>query len=267
MLFSFDNYTLDTGRRELRRNAELRVLEPQVFDLLECLLRNRDHVVSRDELLETVWSGRIVSDATIASRVNAARTAIGDNGDDQRLIRTALRKGFRFVGDVREQQKPATEAVEQSKQYPALPAKPSIAVLSFENMSGDPEQQYFADGMAEEIVTALSRCVWLFVIARNSSFTYKGKNVEVRQIGRELGVRYVLEGSVRRAGDRLRITGQLIDATSGAHIWADRFEGDMSDVFRLQDLITTSVVAAIEPTLQLAEIDRGLTDTLTRKMK
>jgi TolB-like protein/Flp pilus assembly protein TadD len=123
-------------------------------------------------------------------------------------------------------------------------------------MSRDPQQDYFADGMAEEIITALSRCNWLFVIARNSSFTYKGKNVDVRQVGRELGVRYVIEGSVRRSGNRLRFTGQLIDATSGAHIWADRFDGQVTDVFELQDKFTESVVAAIEPSLQLAEIGR-----------
>ena len=139
---------------------------------------------------------------------------------------------------------------------PALPDKPSIAVLPFQNMSGDPEQEYFADGMAEEILTALSRCKWLFVIARNSSFTYKGKAVDIRQVGRELGVRYVLEGSVRRGGNRLRFTGQLIDAVSGAHIWADRFEGELSDVFELQDRITESVVATIEPKIQMAEIER-----------
>ncbi len=137
-----------------------------------------------------------------------------------------------------------------------LPDKPSIAVLPFTNMSGDPEQEYFADGMAEEIITALSRCHSLFVIARNSSFVYKGKSFDVRQIGRELGVRYVLEGSVRRGGDRLRITGQLIDAASGNHIWADRFEGETSDVFALQDRFSESIVATIEPRLQLAEIER-----------
>ncbi len=140
---------------------------------------------------------------------------------------------------------------------PPLPTdRPSIAVLPFTNMSGDPEQEYFADGMAEEIITALSRCQSLFVIARNSSFVYKGKSVDVRQIGRELGVRYVLEGSVRRGGDQLRFTGQLIDAASGTHIWADRFEGETSDVFALQDRFSESVVATIEPRLQLAEIER-----------
>jgi TolB-like protein/Tfp pilus assembly protein PilF len=137
-----------------------------------------------------------------------------------------------------------------------LPDKPSIAVLPFQNMSGDPEQEYFADGMAEEILTSLSHCKSLFVIARNSSFTYKGKAIDVRQVGRELGVRYVLEGSVRRAGDRLRFTAQLIDATSGAHIWADRFDGGTSDVFELQDRIAESVVAVIEPNVHLAEIER-----------
>src|SRR5262249_16376132 len=132
----------------------------------------------------------------------------------------------------------------------------SIAVLPFINMSGGLEQDYFADGMAEEIITALARCSWLLVIARNSSFTYKGKPVDVRQVGRELGVRYVLQGSVRRAGDRIRFTGQLIDATTGTHIWADRFEGNVGDLFDLQDQLTASVVAAIEPKLQLAEIER-----------
>jgi TolB-like protein len=140
---------------------------------------------------------------------------------------------------------------------PPLPTdRPSIAVLPFANLSGDPEQEYFADGMAEEVITALSHCHSLLVIARNSSFAYKGKAVDVRQVGRELGVRYVLEGSVRRGGDRLRLTGQLIDAVSGNHIWADRFEGDTSDVFALQDRFSESVVANIEPRLQLAEIDR-----------
>jgi TolB-like protein/Tfp pilus assembly protein PilF len=139
----------------------------------------------------------------------------------------------------------------------ALPDRPSIAVLPFQNMSGDPEQDYFAEGIVEDIITALSRIRWLFVIARNSSHTYKGRSVDIRQVGRELGVRYVLEGSVRKAGNRLRITGQLIDASSGAHLWADRYDGQMEDVFDLQDKITGSVVAVIAPKMELAEIDRS----------
>ena len=138
-----------------------------------------------------------------------------------------------------------------------LPDKPSIAVLPFANMSGDPEQEYFADGMVEEIITALSRIRWLFVIARNSSFTYKGQAVDVKQVGRELGVRYVLEGSVRKAGGRVRITGQLIDALSGTHLWADRFDGSLEDVFDLQDKVASSVAGVIEPALQAAEMRRS----------
>jgi TolB-like protein/class 3 adenylate cyclase len=138
-----------------------------------------------------------------------------------------------------------------------LPDKPSIAVLPFTNMSGDPEQDYFADGMVEEIITALSHMRWLFVIARNSSFTYKGRAVDVKQVGRELGVRYVLEGSVRKAGERVRITGQLIDATTGVHLWADRFDGTLEDVFDLQDQVTANVVGAIAPRLEQAEIERA----------
>jgi adenylate cyclase len=138
-----------------------------------------------------------------------------------------------------------------------LPDKPSIAVLPFQNMSGDPEQEYFADGMVEEIITALSRIRWLFVIARNSSFTYKGQAVDLKRVGRELGVRYVLEGSVRKSGNRVRITGQLIDALTGTHLWADRFDGSLEDVFDLQDKVASSVVGVIEPTLRQAEIERA----------
>jgi TolB-like protein len=191
------------------------------------------------------------------------RKAIGDSGDQQRLIRTVARKGFRFVGKVSEEPAPPSsdtldnERIVKPGPALALPDKPSIAVLPFQNMSGDPEQEYFADGMVEDIITALSRMRWLFVIARNSSFTYKGRAVDVKQVGRELGVRYVLEGSVRKAANRVRITGQLIDASTGAHLWADRFDGTLEDIFDLQDQMTTSVVGAIAPTLEQVEIERA----------
>lgn len=262
MRYVFEDYILDSDRRELRHGSALVALAPQAFDLLEYLIRNRERVVSKDDLFASIWDGRIVSESALTTRINAARSAINDTGQEQRLIRTLPRKGVRFVGTVREDMKSAEAvmATGAGTEPPALmlslPERASIAVLPFTNMSGDPEQDYFADGMAEEIITALSRCGSLFVIARNSSFTYKGRAVDVRQIGRELGVRYVLEGSVRRGGDRLRFTGQLIDATSGVHIWADRFEGGKEDVFGLQDQITESVAAVIEPTLQLAEIKR-----------
>jgi TolB-like protein len=255
--YVFENCVLDAKRRELRRDDAIVPIEPQVFDLLEFLIRNRERVVSRDDLFAAIWAGRVVSESALSTRINAARSAIGDTGEQQNLIKTLPRKGVRFVGTVREEKDSDVPIVPASDGAVfVLPDRPSIAVLPFTNMSGDPEQDYFADGMAEEIITALSRCNWLFVIARNSSFTYKGRAVDMRQIGRELGVRCMLEGSVRRAGDRLRIIAQLIDTTTGAHLWADRFDGEMSDVFDLQDRITESVVAAIEPKLQLAEIER-----------
>src|SRR5271169_6201851 len=158
---------------------------------------------------------------------------------------------------VRDRAVPIEQPLPASTQPLPLPDKPSIAVLPFQNMSGDPEQDYFADGMVEEIITALSRIRWLFVIARNSSFTYKGQAVDVTQVGRELGVRYVLEGSVRKAGQRVRITAQLIDSVTGTHLWADRFDGSLEDVFELQDKIASSVAGVIEPTLQAAETARS----------
>jgi adenylate cyclase len=159
---------------------------------------------------------------------------------------------YRVRGD-----RPAGEPIIPAQPSPALPDKPSIAVLPFQTMSGDPEQEYFADGMVEEITTALSRIRWLFVIARNSSFTYKGQAVDVKQVGRELGVRYVLEGSVRRAGSRVRITAQLIETVEGSHLWADRFDGSLDEVFELQDMVAISVAGVIEPTLQAAEMRRS----------
>jgi TolB-like protein len=264
--YTFDDYVLDPERRELMRGTGAIAVGPQVFDLLLYLLRNREHVVSKDELLDGVWDGRIVSESTLTSHINAARRAIGDSGQDQRLIRTVARKGFRFVGDVREIQSPGDfgslkaqppKSDDASSPALALPDIPSIAVLPFLNLSGDPEQEYFGDGVVDDIISALSRIRWLFVVARNSSFTYKGRAVDVKQVGRELGVRYVLEGSVREAANRVRITGQLIDATTGGHLWADRFEGTLDDIFDLQDQLTESVVGAIAPQLERAEIERA----------
>jgi len=258
--YFFEEYAFDTDCRELHRGADVVSIAPQVFDLFEYLIRNRERVVTKDDLISAVWHGRIVSDAALTTRLNAARIALGDSGQEQRLIKTLPRKGFRFVGQVQEAQRPAgTTAADNPIELPrpalTLPDKPSIAILPFQNMSGDPDQDYFADGMVDEITTALSRFKSLFVIARNSSFTYKGRAVDIKQVGRELGVRYVLEGSVRKAAGKVRITGQLIDAMTGAHLWADRFEGDLSDVFALQDEVTVNVVSAIQPKLLQTEMD------------
>jgi TolB-like protein len=272
MLFSFENCSLDTDGRELRSYRKPVPMQPQVFDLLEYLIRHRGRVVSKDELISAIWDGRIVSDSALATRINAVRVAIGDSGEAQRLIRTFPRKGVRFVGEVLEGTPSISESgpssVEQGSagsativrqsadQFLPMPDKPSIAVLPFQNMSSDPEQGYFADGMVEDIITALSRFKSLFVIARNSSFTYKGKDVDIKQVGRLLGVRYVLEGSVRKSGGRVRVAGQLIEAATGTHLWADRFDGTLSDVFDLQDAIAEQVVGALVPTVQWAEVER-----------
>ena len=257
MIYAFDPYTLDTGTRELRREGELVALEPQVFDLLVLLIDNRDRVVSKDDIIASVWRGRIVSESTLGSRVNAARKAIGDSGDSQKLIRTIARKGFRFVGALRGGPPPEAASNGASGEsvraaFP-LPDRPSIAVLPFINMSGDPEQDYFSDGISEDIITALSKLRWFFVIARNSSFIYKSRSVHLKQIASELGVVYVVEGSVRKAGDRVRITAQLNDVATGRHLWAERYDRGLADVFAVQDEITEAIVAAIEPQLYAAE--------------
>jgi TolB-like protein len=259
--YLFNDCVLDTDRRELRRGAALVAVEPQVFDLLVHLVRHRDRVVSKDELLATIWHGRIVSESALFNRINAARSAIGDSGNEQRLIKTLPRKGLRFVGDVREDKPIAAAGAEASSPASpslALPDRPSLAVLPFANMSGDRDQDYFADGISEDLITGLARIRWLFVIARNSSFVYKGRPVDVSQVSRELGVRYVLEGSIRRSGRRLRISAQLVDAITGAHYWAERYDRELGDIFAVQDEITRSVAAAIEPQLLAAEGIRTL---------
>ncbi|HML29860.1 MAG TPA: winged helix-turn-helix domain-containing protein [Hyphomicrobium sp.] len=260
MHFLFNGYVLDPERRELKLESRAISVGPQVFDLLLYLVQNRDRVVSKDDLLEGVWGGRIVSESTVTSHINAVRKAIGDSGDKQNLVKTVPRKGFRFVGDVGEVDS-ANGAVVSSTQSrgavrpsSVLPNRPSLAILPFQSMCGDPEQTYFVDGVVEEIITALSRVRWLFVIARNSSFVYRDC---VKQVGKELGVGYVLEGSMRKSADRVRITCQLIDAITGVQLWAERFEGKVEDIFELQDRIATSVAGAIAPRVELAEIERA----------
>jgi adenylate cyclase len=240
-----------------------RALRPKSFALLRHFVENPGRLIGRDEIMHAVWPDVFVSDDSIAQCVRDIRRALGD--DARQLLRTLPRRGYLFTAQVaREAEQPESAAPAETAgpgqpvaRPPPLPDKPSIAVLPFQNMTGDPEQEYFVDGMVEEIITALSRIRWLFVIARNSTFTYKGQSPDVRQIGRELGVRYVLEGSVRKSGNRVRITGQLIEAETGAHLWADRFDGSMEDVFDLQDKVASSIAGVIEPELQAAETARS----------
>jgi TolB-like protein/Tfp pilus assembly protein PilF len=262
VLFLFADHALDTERRELRRGAEQVAVEPQVLDLLIYLVQNRDRVVSKGDLVASIWGGRIVTDTTLNSRISAARKAVDDSGRDQKLIRTIPRKGIRFVGTTctgAEDIAPGTAIdpppgkVDAPPPDSSLSHRPTIAVLPFLNMSGDRAQEYFSDGISEDLITALSKLRWFFVIARNSSFIYKGKAVHMKQVGEELGVHYVVEGSVRKVGERVRITAQLNDVATGSHIWAERYDRDLADVFAVQDEITESIVAAIAPKLYAAE--------------
>jgi TolB-like protein len=262
LLFQFESFVIDTDRRELRGSDGAIHVEPQVFDLLLYLAQNTNRAVSKDELIEHIWKGRFISDAALNSRINSARKAVGDTGKQQALIRTIQRRGFLLAAEVtvRSDDQLSSAAGPTARLTPGpsvtLPGKPSIAVLPFQNLSGDPQQEYFADGMVEDIITGLSRIKWLLVIARNSSFTYKGQAVDIKRVGRELGVRYVLEGSVRKAGKRVRISSQLIEAETGGHLWAEHYDRQLEDIFAVQDDITLSVVGAMEPTLRDVEIER-----------
>lgn len=272
----FEDFILDVARRELRHGTELVPLEPQVFDLLVYVVQNRDRVVSKDDLIQAVWSGRIVSESALTTRINAVRKALGDSGEEQRLVRTVARKGVRFVGTVRVADVDGpTPLQDRGASLPRYPDRPSIAVLPFANVSADLQGEYLADGITDDLIVALGRLHWLFVTARNSSFAYKGSSPQVRQVGRELGVRYLLEGTVRQNGEKVRIGAQVVDTESGGTLWVQRYDRELSDIFELQDSIATSVAAAIEPELVKAEESRlatagatniGVWTLLTRAM-
>ena len=265
MVFRFGDHVLDIERRELRRGVEPVALEPQVFDLLVYLVRSRHRVVSKDDLIDGVWGGRIVSDSALTTRLNAVRKAVNDSGAEQRLIRTVPRRGVRFIGEVSEDGEPAAR-VEAAPAATGPPIAPrlSIVVLPFANLSNDPEQQYFADGIAGDLTTDLSRIPDMLVISRNTAFTYRDKPVDTKQIGRELGMGYVLEGEVQRSGNRVRVTAQLIDAETDARLWAERFNGDAGDLFELQDEITNRIAVALNLELVDAAAARAIERPDTR---
>jgi TolB-like protein len=250
---SFGRFRLDLARRELRRDETPVRLGSRALDILCVLASAEGRVVTKDELMARVWAGVVVEEHNIHVHISALRKAFEEDGDGESWIVTVPGRGYRLL---RPREPPAADDPAPGRSLPVAD-KPLLAVLPFLNLSGDPEQEYFADGMVEDIITALSRIRWLFVIARNSSFTYKGQNIDMKRVGRELGVRYVLEGSVRKGGDRVRITCQLIDAGTGAHLWADHFDGPLEDIFDLQDKVASSVAGVIEPALQEAEIARS----------
>src|SRR5262249_9536520 len=249
--------------RELHRGAEVVSVTPQVFDLLEYLIRNRERVVSKDDLIRAIWDGRSVSDAALTTRLNAVRGAIGDTGEKQHLIKTLPRNGFRVGGTVQEAQRLAVEPVSSAaysgdmKPTPNSTPRLSIVVLPFVNLSGNSEQDYFVDGVTESLTTDLSRINGSFVIGRHTAFTYKGKAVDLKQIGRALNGCYALEGSVQRGGDRLRVNVQLVDAETGAHLWADRFDKPMTDLLEMQDEIVARLANALDAQLIEAEARRA----------
>lgn len=252
--YRFAGHVLDLGKGILKASAGEVALRRKSFDLLAYFVRNAGRVVPKDELLDAVWPGVTVTEDSLTQCVSDIRRALGDKG---LLLRTVPRRGYVFAEAAFEPAEAAGRH-DPADRPGALFDRPSIAVLRFANLSGDPMQDYFADGIAEEIITALSRLRWLSVMARDQSFSYDASAPDVRRIGGEMGVRYMLEGSVRRSDSRLRITARLVDAATGAHLWADRFDGSSQDLFALQDQVTARVVGAIAPTLEQAEIGRAL---------
>jgi TolB-like protein len=249
--FVFGSFLLDAGRGILLRDGSAVALGHRAFLVLKALVGAQGQVVTKSELMTLGWPNTIVEESNLSVQIAALRKLLGPSPDGVEWIATVSRVGYRFVGAT-------VAAEEQSDVATATPAedaasKPSIAVLPFSNLSNDLEQEYFADGITEDVITALSRYRWFFVIARNSSFVYKGKAVDVRQAAQELGVAYVLEGSVRKSADHVRISAQLIDARNGNQVWADRYDFDLIEMFTVQDQIAEQVAGAIEPALLKTE--------------
>ena len=264
MALHFEDFTLDPERRELRRADALVAVEPQVFDLIHFLVCQRERVVSKDDLLDAIWNGRAVSDSTLTSRINAARRALGDSGDEQRLIRTVSRKGFRFVGALRQNAAATPAAAQPARELPAVPDRPSIAVLPFANLSADRAVGLLTDALTEDVTALLARVPGFFVIARASAFLYRDASHELRRIGDELGVEYLVTGSVRASDQVLRVTAELADP-SGRQLWSGRYEAERGDTLALQDEIARQLATHLEPALLRAEfssIRRRRSDSL-----
>jgi TolB-like protein len=247
-ILQFDRFVLDLTRGCLRLDDRELELRPKAFDVLRHLAEHAGHLVAKEELQKAVWNEVVVSDDSLVQCIRQLRSTLGD--DQHRLIKTVARRGYLLDAHVSE------HGANSSAPLLALPDKPSIAVLPFDNISSDPEEAYFADGIADDLITALSRTSSLFVIARSSSFAFRQKQ-DVRTIGRKLGVLYVVDGSVRKSGSRVRLTAQLIETSSGSHLWADKFDGALDHIFDLQDRIVASLIGAIEPKLRAAEIVRA----------
>jgi TolB-like protein/DNA-binding winged helix-turn-helix (wHTH) protein/Flp pilus assembly protein TadD len=290
MVYRFENFVFDPDAAGLLDSGQPVALEPQVFSLLKYLIENRGRIVSKDELIDEIWQGRAISDAALNTRIRAVRRALGDGRAQQKFLRTYPKRGFQFVAETKcfesgdEVDAPVTAShtlrragvwavaaililalailgtawwLDESEVIQAsLPTKPSIAVLPFDNLSGDPDQDYFADAFTEDLITDLSRIRDAFVIARRTSFTYKGVVADVKKVAADLGVRYILEGSVRRSGDQVRINAQLIDGQTGAHVWSDRYDRVMTDAFSVQSDVTGRIAAVLKAELREADSQR-----------
>src|SRR6476646_1361965 len=284
MKYRFAEFEIDLSQNEMRRLGESVHIEPQVFDLIVHLVRNHDRIVSKDELIETIWNGRIISEAALSSRINGARRALGDSGNDQALIRTLHKRGFRFVGDVRAVTAPDADAqaarsvaddgaaredvpvsvsvsaevrrlddiVSEAVKAEAV-TRPSIAVLPFGNMSNDPENDYFSYGLTEDIIRLLARNRWLSVISRHSTVAFQGRTVDAREIGEQLGVRYVMVGSVRKSRDTVRITAELVRAADSKQLWSDKYDLQLEYIIDIQEEMARQIAATIEPELSKVE--------------
>ena len=268
-VFAFEGFRFDRGRGELLRldsagSAPPVALGSRACALLAFLIEEAGKVVSKDRILDRVWLGRFVEEANLTVQISALRRILDRHRNGNSLIQTVHGRGYCFVAPVTRLAQPLAREIAEAAgtgvddPVPPVPDKPSIAVLPFANLSGEPDQEYFADGMAEEIITALSRIRSLFVIARGSSFIYRGQGVDVKRVGRELGVRYALEGSVRKEGNSVRITARLTEAETRMQLWADRFDGTPDQGFELQDMVATRVAAIIEPTMEANEIGRSM---------
>jgi len=255
-ILAFDDFELDMSLYQLRKAGDPVSIEPQVFDLLVFLARNADRTVTKDEVFAAIWGERIVSDAALSSQIKAARRALGDNGESRRFIATVHGRGFRFIPEVRASETtPAAPPAEQQvdETTDAIRQRPSVAVLPLTNLNADASEDYLADGITEDVITALAKNRWLTVIARNPAFAFRNTADSIRVIGEKLGADYVVTGSVRKAGDRFRITIQVVDAPTEHGVWSERFDSSVADIFDLQDEISEQVAARIEAELGLTE--------------
>ena len=269
MLYRFGDFEVDTDSFELRQKGRALAVEPLVFDLIRYLAENPGRVLGREEIIDRVWKGRIVSDATIASCVKSARRALGDSGDSQSYIRTVRGRGFQFLGRLLPEAQaaarddgpppcgPAARPDAAARPRPVLEDKPILAVLPFGNLSAGVDE-YFADGLTEDIITNLTRFRDLMVVGRTSTFQFKGRALPLQDLAAELKAGYVVEGSVRRAAGRVRITAQLVDAATGVHLWADHYDREMEDIFAVQDEVTRMIAATLGVKIQDVATQRAL---------